>query len=81
MFLDEFLFTLVLGNGLSNTTMHGKKNGRVEIKAFLVASPESCSDTPRFCVTLSNEPGEKHEQNLHLQANRNPNPDTNAKPP
>jgi len=66
--LDQFLFNLILGNALSNTTMHGKKGGNVEIDVFKVFQKTPNTNSQRFCVTLVNEPGDKHAQNLQIQA-------------
>ena len=73
IYLDQFLFNLILGNALSNTTMHGKKGGNVEIDVFKVFQKTPNTNNQRFCVTLVNEPGDKHAQNLQIQADMGDN--------
>ena len=60
IWLDGFLFHLIISNAFSNAVVHGETNGEVKIHV-------SVSEERQIVVSMSNNPGMKHAENCKLQ--------------
>lgn len=60
IWLDGFLFHLIISNAFSNAVVHGETNGKVKIHV-------SVSEERQINVSMSNNPGMKHAENCKLQ--------------